>query len=367
MKKLRENAVGAVKTCDVRREATERLDPKRRAAMGQFMTPAPIANFMASLFSKWPKEVELLDPGAGVGSLTEAFVERFKRESEPGSRLSAHAYEVEPLLLSYLDGQMNRLASDGNRMIRADVIARDFLQEGAFTVSFGGARYTHAILNPPYKKIGASSEYRLLLRRHGIETVNLYTAFLGLAVALTRPGGEVVAIIPRSFCNGTYFRPFRQWLLREAAFRHIHVFGSRKKAFSEDDVLQENVIIRLERNGMQGSVVISTSHDPTFSDYSERTVPFSDIVKLGDEESYIHIPVLDIDAAEGLFSHTLADLGLAVSTGPVVDFRVRQHWLAEPEGDCAPLLYTHHFRGGEITWPQQRKKPNAVRVNKDRA
>jgi DMSO/TMAO reductase YedYZ molybdopterin-dependent catalytic subunit len=52
-------------------------------------------------------------------------------------------------------------------------------------------------------------------------TVNLYTAFLGLVVALTKPGGEIVAIIPRSFCNGMYFRPFQKWLLHEAALTQI--------------------------------------------------------------------------------------------------------------------------------------------------
>jgi len=34
-------------------------------------------------------------------------------------------------------------------------------------------RFSHAILNPPYKKINSNSEHRLILRRMGIETVNL--------------------------------------------------------------------------------------------------------------------------------------------------------------------------------------------------
>ena len=85
--------------------------------------------------------------------------------------------------------------------------------------------------------------------------MNLYTAFLGLVVALTKEGGEIVAIIPRSFCNGVYFRPFRKWLLRNVAIKHIHVFESRAKAFKEDEVLQENIIIHLERGGVQEQVM----------------------------------------------------------------------------------------------------------------
>jgi adenine-specific DNA-methyltransferase len=333
--------------------------------MGQFMTPSPIAKFMASLFKKWPKEAELVDAGAGVGSLTEAFVERFRTKAARGSHLLVRAYEVEPVLIPYLSDHLNSLAALQPRTIRTEIVERDFLREGAFALSFGGAQCTHAILNPPYKKIGASSEYRLLLRGVGIETINLYTAFLGLAVALTKPSGEIVAIIPRSFCNGMYFRPFRKWLLSEAALTHIHVFGSRKKAFHEDEVLQENVIIRLERRGVQGPVTISTSHDPSFADYSERSVPFSDVVKPNDEEQYIHVPVLELRGTRDLFVYSLQELGLGVSTGPVVDFRVRDHWLDHPTDNSAPLLYTHHFRGGEISWPREHKKPNAVTVNGD--
>ena len=43
------------------------------------------------------------------------------------------------------------------------------------------------------------------------------------AVALMKDGGEVVAIIPRSFCNGPYYQSFRRFILRRAAIRHTAV------------------------------------------------------------------------------------------------------------------------------------------------
>jgi hypothetical protein len=43
---------------------------KQRQALGQFLTPPAIANFMASLFEHHPHEVKLLDPGAGTGALS---------------------------------------------------------------------------------------------------------------------------------------------------------------------------------------------------------------------------------------------------------------------------------------------------------
>ena len=56
-----------------------------------------------------------------------------------------------------------------------------------------------------------------------------------------------MAITPRSFCNGPYFRRFRIDLLNMMGLHRIHVFGSRKKAFGDDDVLQENVIYHMVR------------------------------------------------------------------------------------------------------------------------
>ncbi len=60
---------------------------------------------------------------------------------------------------------------------------------------------------------------------------------------MLRPGGELVAILPRSFCNGPYFERFRRFLLSQAALQQIHLFDARDKAFREDRVLQENIII----------------------------------------------------------------------------------------------------------------------------
>ncbi len=78
---------------------------------------------------------------------------------------------------------------------------------------------------------------------------------------LMKRGGQLVAIIPRSFCNGPYYRPFREFLLHHAALRQMHLFGSRTMAFKDDEVLQENVIIRLERGASQGNVIVSNSTD----------------------------------------------------------------------------------------------------------
>jgi adenine-specific DNA-methyltransferase len=127
----------------VRIEAIRQLDPKRKAEFAQFMTPAPVARFMASLFSERKGRVGLLDAGAGVGSLTGAFIERWGRNA-----VSVSAYEVDSELASYL---RETLSSYGSGSFEARVIRRDFIEDAVSRIENGNEPgFTHAILNPPY-------------------------------------------------------------------------------------------------------------------------------------------------------------------------------------------------------------------------
>lgn len=184
---------------------------------------------MAGLFPDGTGTCRLLDAGAGIGSLSAAFLDRWIDGKFHFQRVELNAFEIDHALIGPLSETLERYGHISRREF-ADIIyeedfihtAVDALSGNLFSKPLGG--YTHAILNPPYKKISSDSAHRLSLRRVGIETVNLYTAFVALAVALAAPGGQIVAIIPRSFCNGPYYRPFRDFILDQTAIRHIHLF-----------------------------------------------------------------------------------------------------------------------------------------------
>jgi adenine-specific DNA-methyltransferase len=60
----------------LRLQVAPQLSVKRKAALGQFMTPLPIARFMASLFPPTILQTcRLLDAGAGIGVLSCAFLD----------------------------------------------------------------------------------------------------------------------------------------------------------------------------------------------------------------------------------------------------------------------------------------------------
>ena len=340
---------------------------EKKSQFGQFFTPQKTAVFMANLFPYAYESCHLLDAGAGIGSLSAAFLDRWTNGGFGFANVTVDAFEVDPTLIDYLSHTLEKYYRRGD--FSFNIYQEDFIHVA--TQSILGSlfsepleRYTHVIMNPPYRKISSASLYRKILRNVGIETVNLYSAFVSLAVALAAPGAQIVAIIPRSFCNGPYYRPFREFILERAAIRHIHLFESRRAAFKDDQVLQENVIIHLERGADQEQVTISTSTDDSFTDLATCRHSFDRIVYSGDPERFIHIPTTaDQSALELLFNFefNLTDIGINVSTGPVVEFRHREHLRDMPEPDTVPLLYPAHFTGGNTVWPiADSKRPNAI-------
>jgi adenine-specific DNA-methyltransferase len=248
-----------------------------------------------------------------------------------------------------------------------EIIEGDFIANAAANIGLNKRIYSHAILNPPYKKIGSDSSARQILSSVGIETVNLYSGFVALSLDMLKDGGELVAIIPRSFCNGPYYKSFRKFLLDRAAVQSIHLFDSRNQAFADDDVLQENVVIRLKKGAHQGDVVISRSTNASFSDLKSDRIAFERIVHPSDRDQFIRIPNGSTERSLGAisgYSSTIQDIAVSVSTGPIVDFRMTKHLQMQPLPGSVPLLYPGHFIDGKLVWPRPNfKKPNAIAEN----
>lgn len=360
-----------------RPQVISQLPGETKGQNGQFMTPAIIAEAMANMFSEFSDAyIRLLDPGAGTGSLTSAFLDEYLKNTSSEIPLSVVAYEIDP----YLVGQLNNISSkvehitqSQQRDINIEIVSGDFILDVSKELlleKIGRSelqRFTHILMNPPYRKLSSDSKQKRALKDVGIEANNFYSAFVALSIELLQEGGELVAITPRSFCNGPYFRSFRDYVLRRCSFERIHLFESRQSAFKEEKVLQENIIFKLVKNSDKNSVQISTSVGRNFKTTEHRNLPHERIIFPDDREKIIHIPtnIFDDYVLERmrLFPHRLADFKLGVSTGPVVDFRVREHINDQWEPDNAPLVYPSHFDKNAVSWPRNGKKPNAIKVN----
>ncbi|MBU6360179.1 MAG: Eco57I restriction-modification methylase domain-containing protein [Chloroflexi bacterium] len=361
------------------------LNPVTKIELGQYFTPAVTARLMASWVSS-TEDVNILDAGAGVGSLTAACVESLIVRPYPPRNIHVSAYEIDINLIPLLRSILNECAQHclkANINFSFNIEHGDFINKSTSFISGQTKLFDQnchnwnlAILNPPYRKINVNSSERLMLHQSGIETSNLYAGFLWLACKMLDDNGVLVAITPRSFCNGPYFLPFRRTFLKDFKLERIHLFNARNQIFSDDDVLQENIIFKAYKKkgtSIDKPVLISTSLSPNDLFITERLLKHQDIVNPNDPELFIHITPDNsghqIKELINSLSNTLATLGLAVSTGKVVDFRIKNLLCNQPLDAKSntliiPLIYPSNLVNSGVVWPiHNNKKPNSIIKN----
>lgn len=363
----------------LRNDVVIELDPRKRSSLGQFMTPSSTSEFMASLFTNLDlPEIRLLDPGSGMASLSSAFTnEVIKREAKPG-KIYYSCFEVDEALAQPSLQALEKGSDIFNReklSFSFDLHNTDFvlsecerLSNQMFLEKEPSIKYTNVITNPPYKKIRNDSDHRKALRSIGIETGNLYSAFMAISILMLEENGEIVAIIPRSFCNGLYFKSFREMLHKSISIKSIHLFHSRTKAFKQDKVLQENIIIHGIKGGVKSKINITSSDGLDFNNIHTRETEYSNVIDDNDKELFIRIISTEeeqniLDKLKPL-KHSLVDLDLEVMTGQVVGFRSREHLIKEGVKYDVPLLYPINLSDGKISWPLANcKKPQSIIYN----
>jgi adenine-specific DNA-methyltransferase len=358
----------------LRDEAYSRLNSSQRAAHGQYFTPSQIADFMASLLMKRPVHIRLLDAGAGVGALTAAAINEICSWDQYPSSIHVTAYEIDPVLVEHLQLTLNLCAEMCQRRVihfSYEIVQRDFI-ESAVEMLQGGTLFEQRstnfniiILNPPYHKINSSLPTRRLLRMVGIETTNLYSAFVWLSMLLLEDLGEIVAITPRSFCNGSYFKSYREALLNVLSIKRIHIFNSRTSAFAVDSILQENIIFHGVKEKDRSSVLI-TSSDGLDDEYmTVRNVKYNQIIQPGDINKFIRIVADDlgfeIDKMMNNLIGDIDDMNMTISTGRVVEFRAKHLLKRLSDEETFPVIYPAHLRNGRVVWPNNDgKKYNGI-------
>ena len=325
--------------------------------LGQFMTPAPIARFMAQRLvaeRHWAgRTVRLLDPAAGSGVLGAALVEAAVSSSARPSRIELLLCEIDASLLPLLEICAAELAS---LCARHGVEFECLIQGGDFLASAlalsGKPTLDAVIANPPYFKLAGHDE-RARAFAHAVHgQPNIYALFMASCASLLRPGGAFGFITPRSWTNGAYFRALRTHLFARLALDGLHLFDSRQAHFQADAVLQEALITWATAGKPQATIGVSTSAGASdLNDAKVYSWPAHRV--LGDApEQMVAIP--DAQAAHGhgyglgSLHLRLQDLGLRVSTGAVVGFRAAAHLRRQSGPTTQPMLWMPHVRSMRI-------------------
>ncbi|MEX0701983.1 MAG: Eco57I restriction-modification methylase domain-containing protein [Planctomycetales bacterium] len=357
-----------------------------KKCFGQYLTPVPVADFMASLLDCDRDEIRILDPGAGSGVLACAAAEAIARRDRPPRRLLIDAYESDRELLPILEGSMRYLRARLRRLdiaLKYRTIGEDFVLEHAaelrrndslFRNGNGHGEYDVVIGNPPYFKLAKSDP-----RSNAADDVvhgqpNIYALFMAISAAVLAPAGELVFITPRSFASGPYFRRFRERFFTRLKLEALHLFDSRRDAFSRDGVLQENMILkgRAREHGArvdpESSVRISISRGAgDIHGNPCRTLPLSDLLDMHSKDKMLRVPSSEDDdrviSLVDSWAGSLSAYGMQISTGPVVPFRAVE--LLAMEGNIgrhhAPLLWLQNVHAMRVEWPTSaRRKPQHI-------
>jgi adenine-specific DNA-methyltransferase len=347
-----------------------RTKPEDRKNRGQFFTPKSISGFMIQQFIGLNKmdRIRILDPGAGMGIFESSLCE-FLLSAKKTPRVLFDLYENDKNIIPFLKQNMDtcsRSVAERGIEMSYRIYEEDFVLSNSpifnnrSDLDFDRIGYDFVISNPPYYKLRKESPQAIEMKSIIKGQPNIYALFMAVSARLLRKGGQMTVLTPRSYCSGVNFKNFRKLFFRSVKPVRIHIFESRTKIFKKYNVRQEMMILTaIKTRDVPSSVVIS-KNDGGFArcDSVEiRKTDFKTIFTENDGDTIMRIPtskleeriVAEIDKLE----FKLADLGLKVSTGPVVPFRAREYLLNDLIGnhDCIPLIWMQNIMNGRVIWP----------------
>ncbi len=350
-------------------EAGQRILDRRsnltRKQNGQFLTPPPLARYMADQLGTIADGDHILDPALGSGTLLCAVIDRLIAENRP-LEIWMDGFELDCELLAVAESVLREAIVHAAvhdviihlRLFQADFVLNGlhFLRPSLLDVPVGQSHYQHIIANPPYFKIGPNDPRRVAADGVLSGQTNIYTLFVGMAARMLH-GGTACFVVPRSFCSGAYFARFRRDFLRQVSVRRVHLLETRDTTFN--NVLQENVVLTFTPPDDCDRIEVSSSTSVGQIDTSPRPVSRQHFVGPLD---VLRLPTSAMDEAilniVDDWDESLDSYNMTISTGPVVPFRAEEYLTHGPEG--VPLLWMQHVRPQQVTWPLKLRKPQYI-------
>ncbi|WP_294243710.1 Eco57I restriction-modification methylase domain-containing protein [uncultured Chryseobacterium sp.] len=335
---------------------------------GQYFTPLNLANFIADFNQVKKKKVKLLDPGCGIGILSTILIQKLVLEQNVND-IDLIAFENDPDIFTLTEANYEYLTkwlSKKNISFSYQLLKNDFILYNSSVLEgqkISSPEFDIIISNPPYFKLSKDDIRKEVAKSVIYGQSNIYIIFMAISARLLKSNGQLIFIIPRSFCSGSYFRLFREEFLKYVNLNAIHIFDSRDKAFKKDNVLQENIILSASRNEKLSDYHVLLSSSIDLSDISKafsKSYLISTLIDFNSEQKIIHIPLTNNDnEIIKLFKSwngSLKKYGFEVSTGPIVDFRSTDLIKFVEDNSTIPLIWLHNVYQMQILWPNYKIK-----------
>ncbi len=105
---------------------SKEISPEKKSQLGQFFTPESIARFMADMFVHGKNsQCRLLDAGAGIGSLSTAFLEKWASGKSCFEHVQLDAFEVDTSLIPDLTRVLDCLLGGSRKIYSYSDITRN--------------------------------------------------------------------------------------------------------------------------------------------------------------------------------------------------------------------------------------------------
>jgi adenine-specific DNA-methyltransferase len=356
------------------KEYSSSIPDNHKNVYSQYFSEDAIAKQMSSMLNISNGAV-IGDHGAGTGILGAAVIAKTITDLPVSSQpLVLKAYEIDELLHSTFYNCIEHLNSFASKQWAPTPkvsLKKDFTEIAPDLISGTQKALLDAVIvNPPYMKLNQSTPLAKLMKENVVSTPNIYVVFLVLSIMLLKDKGEMVAIVPRSFCSGDYFKNFRVWLKEQGCIDWFVRYKRRSNLFKGDNVLQENVTFHFIKGIKQQKFVrISLCESPEKPAINESYVDSNDVMPT--DSSYFFLPGDDKEL-EAL--HTIRkqpyctkDWKMNISTGKLEDCRVQDSLYEEaPSCEWVPVIYSQHWQRGctDLNWDSKEcKKPKFLAIN----
>lgn len=346
---------------------TKQVSQQHKKESGQFFTPIPIAQLMASFCNLTSNNLKILDPGCGTAVLSCALIEHLIKQNPSIEFIDLVAYETDLELIDFSHKTLlylERWLQFKGVRFQYILHLQDFVLDKAKVLNSTSQqidKFDIIISNPPYFKLSKDDEKTIAAKELVSGQPNIYSFFMGIASKLLNENGELIFITPRSFASGNYFKAFREIFFNTVQIDKIHLFNSRKATFNRDSVLQETVIVKAIKAELNPNKQVTVSSSVGIKDIYEPIIKYfssSELIDLSSKEKILHLPtndkegsILDLVAS---WENNLINYDIHISTGPVVSFRswdFIQYIYENGTVYLAPLFWLHNVNKMSLEWP----------------
>lgn len=325
---------------------------------GQYFTPLPLAAFMGSLAGskKNHKSVKILDPGCGTAVLSCALIEHIVISSAV-REIELTCYENDKMIIPSLNKSISFLAEwlrERNIKFTPVIFEKDFITENEDALSSLQSEEQHfdyIISNPPFFKVPQSNIKQGMATEILSEQPNTYFFFMLIAGRLLKENGNLIFLLPRSFCCGGYYKKFRDELLNLVKIDSVYQFNSSKEVFEDKGMLSDFVIVnclKSKEHTTSYSIKTALINLPECREIYNYTFSFSK------KENIIYLPKSDTDADTikkiNSYTSSLKKSNLEIRQGNVLRSKIKEFIIVEKSSNSVPYINAENIFTGEVNY-----------------